>query len=125
MPPVYGSAPATSASVSAPQSARTPPMTHTIASGSGPGSLSAIEAGDLKMPEPMVVPMTTATALQRPRRLGRFDGGFVDIGPMVGLITTRDQGTGYKGPGPRAQGLGPRDGLMTPRARCARGVMGW
>jgi len=40
-------------------------------SGPGPGILSAIPAGDRKMPEPIVEPTTTAVALQRPIRLGR------------------------------------------------------
>src|SRR5262252_4371416 len=66
MPPVSGNAPATSARVSAPQSATTPPATHTPNKGRGPGSRFAIPAGVRKMPEPMVMPMTTATALQRP-----------------------------------------------------------
>ena len=66
MPPVCGSALATSAMVSAPQRANSPPATHTAIIGSGPGSLAAMPAGDLKMPDPMVDPMTTATALQTP-----------------------------------------------------------
>ena len=35
-------------------------------------------AGERKMPEPIVVPMTTATALQRPSRRGSDDGGLVE-----------------------------------------------
>ena len=65
-PPVSGNAPESSASVSAPQSANSPPAIQTAMSGSGPGSLSAMPAGDRKIPEPIVEPMSTATALQRP-----------------------------------------------------------
>src|SRR5256885_16442672 len=42
-------------------------------SGSGPGSLSAMPAGDRKIPDPMVEPTRTATALQRPSRRGSAD----------------------------------------------------
>src|SRR3954468_12617923 len=65
-PPVSGKAPESSARVSAPQSANSPPAIHTAMSGRGPGSLSAMPAGERKMPEPIVDPMSTATALQRP-----------------------------------------------------------
>ena len=71
MPPVSGSALATSASVSAPQSAKIPPAAHTASIGRGPGSLSAMPAGERKIPEPIVEPMTTATALQKPMRRAR------------------------------------------------------
>src|SRR3954471_22544777 len=77
MAPVWGNAPATSASASAPQSAGAPPTTQTVSRGSGPGKRVAILAGDRKMPEPIVVPMTTATALHKPRRRGSADGGSV------------------------------------------------
>jgi hypothetical protein len=66
MPPVFGSALAISAIVNAPQSAKIPPAIHAESIGSGPGSLSAMPAGERKMPEPMVEPMTTAIALHRP-----------------------------------------------------------
>src|SRR5687768_4224691 len=69
-PPVRGKAPATSAMVSAPQSAKIPPMTQIERKGSGPGSLSAIPAGERKMPEPIVEPTRTATALHKPSRRG-------------------------------------------------------
>ena len=75
MPPVCGKAPAISANVRAPQSASAPPTTHTESSGTGPGSRSVMLAGERKMPEPIVVPMTTATALQSPNRRGSADGG--------------------------------------------------
>jgi len=65
-PPVSGKAPDSSASVSAPHSANSPPATHTAINGSGPGNLSVTPAGDRKMPEPIVEPMSTATALHRP-----------------------------------------------------------
>src|ERR1700693_1534668 len=69
-PPVRGSAPAISASVNAPQRANIPPVSQIANSGSGPGSLSAMLAGDRKIPEPIVEPTRTATALHNPRRRG-------------------------------------------------------
>src|SRR5678816_1759466 len=66
IPPVAGSSPDSSASVSAPHRANNPPATHTAMSGSGPGSLSVTPAGERKIPEPIVDPTSTATALQRP-----------------------------------------------------------
>ena len=63
-------APASSAKVRAPQSAKMPPVAQTARRGNGPGSLSAIPAGDRKMPEPIVVPTRTAIALHRPNRRG-------------------------------------------------------
>ena len=68
MPPVAGIALASSAIVNAPQSAKTPPATHAINIGPGPGSRSAMPAGDRKIPEPIVEPITTAIALQSPMR---------------------------------------------------------
>src|SRR5579862_8758365 len=70
MPPVRGNAEATSAKVSAPQSARMPPTTHTAINAVGVGSRFAIAAGERKMPEPMVVPTTTTSASTRPIRRG-------------------------------------------------------
>src|SRR2546423_12643816 len=69
-PPVRGNAPATSANVNAPQRANNPPVSQIASSGAGPGSLSAILAGDRKIPEPIVEPTRTATALHNPRRRG-------------------------------------------------------
>lgn len=66
MPPVAGNAPAISASVRAPQSAKQPPVTQTRMSGSGPGSFCAIPAGDRKMPDPIVDPTSTAMVLSSP-----------------------------------------------------------
>src|SRR5207244_1240902 len=57
-------------SVSAPQSATTPPTTQTPINASGCGTWPAIDAGDRKIPDPIVVPMTTAIALQSPRLRG-------------------------------------------------------
>ena len=79
-PPVAGNALATSASVSAPHSTKMPPKSHTESSGSGPGSLSAMPAGDRKIPEPIVEPMSTATALKRPSRRGSRDGAAAEGG---------------------------------------------
>ena len=64
-------APASSAKVRAPHRAKSPPVAQTAISGRGPGSLSAMPAGDRKMPEPIVVPTRTAIALQSPKRRGR------------------------------------------------------
>ena len=79
MPPVCGRALATSASVSAPQRAKIPPATQDMSIGTGPGSLSAMPAGDRKIPEPTVEPMTTAMALQRPMRRSRPEVGVADM----------------------------------------------
>jgi hypothetical protein len=46
-------------------------------SGSGPGTRSAIPAGDLKIPDPIADPTTTAIALHKPSRRGRLEGGDV------------------------------------------------
>src|SRR4051794_20069216 len=73
MPPVFGYSPASSARVSAPHNTKIPPPTQIAASGSGPGNLSAIPAGDRKIPDPIVDPTRTATALHIPRRRGRAD----------------------------------------------------
>jgi len=42
--------------------------------GNGPGSRSAIPAGERKIPDPTVDPTRTATALQRPIRRGNAEG---------------------------------------------------
>ena len=47
-----------------------PPVAQTAIRGNGPGSLSAIPAGDRKIPEPIVVPTRTAMALHSPKRRG-------------------------------------------------------
>ena len=74
MPPVSGNAPATSASVSAPHSATIPPAIQTPNSGSGPGNRFVTLAGVRKIPEPIVMPTTTAMALHRPSRRGSSTG---------------------------------------------------
>jgi hypothetical protein len=50
-------------------------MIHTMSNGAGPGSLVAMLAGERNIPEPIVVPMTTATALHKPSRRGSVEGG--------------------------------------------------
>ena len=85
MPPVCGSALATSASVSAPQSAKMPPITQTESIGMGPGSLSAMPAGERKMPEPMVEPITTAMAVHSPMRRWSV-GSTVNTGDVIALV---------------------------------------
>ncbi|OFW13193.1 MAG: hypothetical protein A3F69_00245 [Acidobacteria bacterium RIFCSPLOWO2_12_FULL_66_10] len=92
MPPVSGSAAATSASESAPHSVIAPPTTHRPSITSGSGACRAIPAGDRKMPEPIVMPTTSATELQGPRVLGRRSGvarilvGKPSIGPDFHLL---------------------------------------
>ena len=83
MPPVCGNAPAISASVNAPHMANAPPTIHTESNGNGPGNRFVILAGDRKIPEPMVVPMTTAMALQRPSRRGSAEGGSTVVGSRM------------------------------------------
>src|SRR5215211_7327287 len=92
MPPVAGSSPESSASVSAPHSANSPPATHTDMSGSGPGSLSAMPAGERKIPEPIVEPTSTATALQRPSWRVR-DGAGASAG--AGILAGADIREGW------------------------------
>src|SRR5262245_3053514 len=72
MPPVSGSAAATSASDSAPQSVMIPPTTHRATTSPGCGTFWAIPAGDRKMPDPIVIPTTSATELQRPSVRGNL-----------------------------------------------------
>jgi hypothetical protein len=55
-----------------------PPAIHTPNKGKGPGSFLAIPAGVRKIPDPIVMPMTTATALHRPSRRGSASAGVLD-----------------------------------------------
>src|SRR5207247_2986374 len=71
MPPERGNSAASSAYVSAPHSVAAPPSTQLSRNSGTSSTRCAIEAGVRKMPLPMVEPITTATALQRPRRRGR------------------------------------------------------
>src|SRR5215831_17152758 len=87
IPPVSGNAPATSASVSAPQSATTPPAIQTPKRGSGPGRRFVTLAGVRKMPDPIVMPMTTAMALHSPRRRGSSA-----VGAEAGASEAADRG---------------------------------
>ncbi len=57
---------ASSASDSAPHSVIRPPTTHNASMSVGSGTFCAMPAGDRKIPEPMVIPTTSATELQRP-----------------------------------------------------------
>src|ERR1700723_946477 len=118
-PPVSGKAPAISASVSAPQRANRPPIAQTASMGPGPGNRAAMPAGDRKIPEPMVDPTSTATALQRPRRrtsAGRFvngpaaagtDGGDEDGGLAILLTMLLWCGSWCYGTSARRTGLPP------------------
>src|SRR6185503_13518510 len=78
MPPVFGYELATSASDSAPHIARMPPTTQTASIAPGPGKRFAMPAGERKIPDPIVIPMTMVTALQRPRRLGSASTGALE-----------------------------------------------
>ncbi len=86
MPPVCGNALDSSASVSAPHSANSPPAAHTSSIGTGPGRWFAITAGVRKMPEPMTVPISTAIALSSPSWRGSEERG---VWFMVGHGTGR------------------------------------
>lgn len=83
MPPVRGSADATSASVSAPHSARTPPTIHTAIKALGDGNRFAIAAGERNIPDPMVVPTTTTRASRSPIRRGNESGKQTDLSARV------------------------------------------
>src|SRR5438094_7066549 len=48
-----------------------PPTTQSAIISSGLGTFWAIPAGDRKMPEPIVMPITSATELQSPSRRGK------------------------------------------------------
>src|SRR6188508_131347 len=78
MPPVFGYELATSASASAPHIARMPPTTQTASIAPGPGNRFAIPAGERKISDPIVIPTTMVTALQRPRRLGSASTGALE-----------------------------------------------
>src|SRR2546423_11114126 len=93
-PPERGSIAASSAYVSAPHSASSPPSTHTTSMSTGSGTRPAITAGVRKIPPPMVEPTSTATALHRPSRRGRrspqrsvIDGGVDMSGPNIHFRT--------------------------------------
>src|SRR2546429_60544 len=86
-PPERGTIAASSAYVSAPHSASSPPSTHTTSMSTGSGTRPAITAGVRKIPPPIVEPTSTATALQKPSRRGRrspqrsiIDGSGGDVG---------------------------------------------
>ena len=67
-PPVCGSDAASSATESAPASEIRPPASQTPSISVGSGTRDAIDAGVLKMPEPIVTPMTMPIADQKPSR---------------------------------------------------------
>src|SRR5579862_3130503 len=92
MPPVRGNADATSANVRAPHNARMPPTTQTAMNAVGDGNRFAIDAGERKMPEPIVVPTTTTRASKRPIRRGSDSRKEADLSTCVpeenGLLLT-------------------------------------
>src|SRR5581483_5333381 len=71
MPPERGKSAASSAYVSAPARATSPPSSQAARTGPGPSSVAATVAGTRKIPLPMDVPTSTATRLHSPRRRGR------------------------------------------------------
>src|SRR5262245_8270015 len=82
MPPVSGSAAASSANESAPQRTINPPSTQTANIQAGSGTRAAIDAGVRKIPLPIVMPMTMPTEVQKPRRRSS-----VGIGEQANLKT--------------------------------------
>jgi hypothetical protein len=78
IPPVSGNAPATSANVSAPHIATMPPAIQTMNTAAGPGRRFVTLAGVRKIPEPIVMPMTTAMQLHSPSLRGSS--------PVVGVF---------------------------------------
>src|SRR4029077_12883498 len=70
MPPERGSAPASSAIVSAPHSAMMPPSTQHTRIAPGACHCAATVAGTRKMPLPMVTPTETATVCSSPTERG-------------------------------------------------------
>jgi len=66
-----------SAYVSAPESDSRPPATQTMKTIPGEPTFLAMTLGTMKIPLPITVPMTSATALQRPR--SRFN----DTAPVM------------------------------------------
>jgi hypothetical protein len=65
-PPVRGNIAPISAKIKAPNKENIPAMTQTRASQTGQPTCAAITAGFIKMPEPMMLPVTTAVAAQKP-----------------------------------------------------------
>ena len=82
MPPVSGSAAAISARERAPHNVMAPPATHRPIITKGLGAWREIPAGDRKIPEPMVMPTTSATELHSPSVRGRRPSGTF-IGPQA------------------------------------------
>jgi hypothetical protein len=66
-PPVSGNIAAASALLNAPVSDISPATTHTLNCTKGEPSSFAISAGFIKMPEPIIVPITISTVVVRPR----------------------------------------------------------
>ena len=83
MPPVSGNAPATSANVSAPHIATMPPAIQTVNTAAGPGRRFVTPAGVRKIPEPMVMPMTTAMQLQRPSFRGSSSDSGISLDSFI------------------------------------------
>jgi hypothetical protein len=65
-----------------------PPAAHKPSTTSGSGTLAATPAGDRKIPEPIVMPMTIAAALQIPSVRGSVDGTVNGVSICVRLVLT-------------------------------------
>src|SRR5918994_6106120 len=97
MPPARGYSAASSASVSAPQSATSPPATHTSIMPPGVPTWAAVALGTRKMPLPIMLPTTMAMADQTPscrasvRVAGVPDAGGAESRECIGW---RDSGQG-------------------------------
>jgi hypothetical protein len=63
-----------------------PPTTQSSSMSVGSGTFCAMPAGDRKMPEPIVMPITSATELQRPNVRGNRSGD-------VALVTIARNGS--------------------------------
>src|SRR5262245_27377694 len=79
--------------------ASSPPRTQTDITRPNSGTPSETACGFLKMPEPMTVPITTQTAIQKPRTRGRDWTGLagsdgVDMRGAEGMDRGRTQHTG-------------------------------
>ena len=80
MPPVNGNIAPSSAYTNAPNSENMPAMIHTNVSHTGEPSCSAIDAGFINTPEPMILPIIMDVADQKPIF---FASEEVDIGRKI------------------------------------------
>src|SRR4030095_2257324 len=83
-PPVRGNVAASSATVRAPHNEITPSGPHTSIIIGGSGTRDATTAGVRKIPEPMVMPMTSPVADQNPIRRARLTSARGDDVELIG-----------------------------------------